>query len=150
MTPRFTAVLVSLFLLSLTMLFGPLLLVGCDPGPAMKCDYCRTERYKVQRYICDKCKTPHAACDAERSILNYTKNEGLRGAIYYSSTSIMTCPAPPDGSEPVITPAAEITPATISNLPLSDKIIAGVIMVALFFIGYARGRMDRPKDKRVC
>ena len=23
-------------------------------------------------------------------------------------------------------------------------------MVALFFIGYARGRMDRPKDKRVC
>lgn len=142
MTPKLAAAVVSLVLLSLIMLFVPLLLIGCDPGPEQKCDYCRAIRHGVQRFVCDKCKKPHAACESERSLLNYTKTEGIRGAIYYSATSLLTCPAPSEGPEPVAETPKPEDPQD-PKTPTSVRVLMALALITSFFIGFAAGKARR-------
>lgn len=125
-----------------------LLLAACDPGPAQKCDYCRAMRTGVQRFVCDKCTKPHAACDSEKSVLHYSEGRTARGYVYWSATSILTCPATPEDSavlEPVAEkPAPEKQPDTPETLtPMQRGALCALLVLVTFLTGYGAGKMRR-------
>ena len=65
-------------------------LCGCDPEPTqLKCDYCRRVRDGAYRYMCEKCKGSHVACEAERAMLIYHR-EGEGRFQHWSATTIQT------------------------------------------------------------
>jgi hypothetical protein len=141
MTTKFTALLHAVLLL--------LLVAGCDQGPLMKCDYCKELRQGVERYVCDKCTKPHAACDSEKHILHYKETKDRSGYLYYSATGILTCPALPEeggAAEPVVTPVTEKAPAIESpedpkTFTASQRAaLAMLLVVVSLFLGYGLGK----------
>lgn len=119
------------------------LLVGCDPSPALTCDYCHAMREGAKRYVCDKCKQTHAACDVERAVLHYEPNGAtMRGGVSYSATGLLTCPSPEDPARPNTGSSPELT----NTIPLWMQIVSGIVFLVAFFGGYAKGRRDEAKS----
>ena len=116
------------------------LLVGCDPGPAVPCDYCHAMREGAKRYTCDKCQKTHSACDVDRAVMHYSEAAAYRGRISYSATAVLTCPSP---EEPK---ALYGTIAPPNPWPLWKQIMFGSLALAIFFGGYAKGRRDEAKS----
>jgi hypothetical protein len=124
-----------------------LLLMGCEPDPALKCDYCHVVRKGAQRYVCDKCKMPHSACDVDRAVMHY--EEGgltIRGRVSYSATGLLVCPSPEDPATESKEPAVLPTAYKISTGDLIFDIFLGALA---FFIGYAKGWTSKKnRDKK--
>jgi hypothetical protein len=118
-----------------------LLLVGCDPRPTLQCDYCHTMREGAQRYVCDKCKETHAACDVDRAVMHYEQSTTFRGRASYSATGLLTCPSPEDATTRVVE-----KPEPMKTLPLWMQIAGCVLTLVAFFGGYAKGRTDETRS----
>lgn len=117
-------------------------LSGCGPDPITRCDYCRTLRENAFRYVCDKCKNSHVACDRERAILQW-HSEGSGRFQSWSATSIQTCPNPAD---PSVREEPEAAPPKEQDQPIFRRPRElAVVIVLLFFVlfaGYSKGRND--------
>lgn len=131
-----------------------LLLAGCDPfaEPELKCDYCHVMREGAKRYLCDKCKSVHVACKVEQAILHYDEKSGLRGAIYYSATSVLTCPLERAAAD--VKEGPELLPMKPEKAPLKERISNGEFFLFLFgilvfcAIFYSKGRFDANEKLR--
>lgn len=115
-----------------------LLLSGCDPGPALKCDYCHVSREGTKRYVCDKCQMPHSACDVDRAVMHYSESGSFRGRTSYSATSVLVCPSPED---PAKEPHAEIVasreePLYIGELWRRAPIAFMIMQLGAIALGY--------------
>lgn len=125
-------------------------LVGCDPGPTLKCDYCHAMREGVKRYVCDKCKMPHAACEVERAVMHYEETTTFRGRISYSATGLLVCPSPEDPTKEPVEAVAAVPPALPRKLSTADQIVGGILLVLVFFLGYGKGWTSKKnRDKKL-
>lgn len=115
-----------------------LLLSGCDPGPTLKCDYCHVSREGAKRYVCDKCKMTHSACDADKAVMHYSESGVWRGQASYSATGLLTCPSPEDPNH------AEIYVATDEPKTYSIVVVAGALLCG-FFMGFNMRPRNRDK-----
>lgn len=117
------------------------LIVGCDPGPMLQCDYCHALREGAKRYVCDKCKMTHAACDVDRAVMHYEEGVTIRGRVSYSATGLLVCPSPDDSIAVRVS-----APEPPKKWPLWQQVMFGCLGLALFFGGYSKGRGDEARS----